>query len=143
MDITVLRITAYLNAALDEYRIYDKVLGVSDIVSFYKESEGRTLDVAAVEALEKADLAALTIDKETTGSLTLPTEGESGSVITWSSSEPTILTDTGELLQYPQNDTEVTLTASVSYAGETPQTQAFPVTVKALQEGQDPNLVLI
>lgn len=134
--------STFLNAALDEYRIYDKVLGVSDIVSFYKESEGHTLDAAAVEALEKADLAALAIDTETASSLTLPTEGAFGSVITWSSSEPTILTNTGELLDYPQTDTVVTLTASVSYAGETPQTQEFPVTVKALQEGQDPNLVL-
>ncbi len=36
----------------------------------------------------------------------------------------------------------MTLTASASYGGEEPQTKKFPVTVKALQEGQDPNLVL-
>ncbi len=92
---------SYLNASLDEYRIYDRVLGASDIVSFYKESEGRTLDAAEVQKLVKADLDALTMDTETASSLTLPTEGASGSVITWSSSNTDILAKTGELIAYP------------------------------------------
>ncbi len=133
-----------LNACLDEYRLYDKVLGMEDVVNAFKES-GLSLDSAAVKELAESDLEALYVASETAKDIVLPTKGNSGSVIAWSSSEPGILSDEGKIVKYPtaeEGDKEVILTASASYAGEEAVTKPFSVTVKALAEGQDPSLIL-
>lgn len=133
-----------LNASLDEYRLYDKVLGAADIVNAYRES-GLSLDSAAVKQLEQSDLDALSIASVTAKDMILPAAGNAGSVIIWSSSDTGILSNDGKIVKYPtaeEGDKTVTLTASASYAGEEAVTKTFTVTVKALAEGQDPSLLL-
>ena len=135
---------AFLNASLDEYRLYDQVLQTADIVDVYRES-GRALDAESVTAIEQKALAAINIAASTIKDLQLPLEGEGGCTISWSANGSQYLADDGRLLKRPQQgeaDAEVTMTASVSYAGETPLTKDFKVTVKAVSEDEDPSLLL-
>ena len=89
-------------------------------------------------------MAALTLPEGVKVKLALPASGETGSVITWSSSKPEILSDDGKVLKRPaygESDAVVTMTASVS-DGEVTKTKEFQVTVPALAEGEDPSLLL-
>ncbi|MED4125583.1 Ig-like domain-containing protein [Halalkalibacterium halodurans] len=72
------------------------------------------------------------------GNLTLPTKGEHGSTITWTSSNPQVVTATGEVTR-PENgagDTMVKLTATLTLNKET-VTKAFLAHVKELPEQVD------
>lgn len=64
--------------------------------------------------------------------LTLPTQGKNGSVITWSSSNTSVITADGKVTRpdVGQEDKKVTLTATVSY-GTTVQSKKFDFTVYA------------
>ncbi|WP_270170646.1 immunoglobulin-like domain-containing protein [Paenibacillus sp. SYP-B4298] len=67
------------------------------------------------------------------GNLTLPTKGANGSVITWTSSNPAIITSTGEVAR-PANgsgDVQVQLTATIQ-SGSEKLTKAFQATVREL-----------
>lgn len=67
------------------------------------------------------------------GNLTLPTKGANGSVITWVSSNPAIITTTGEVAR-PANgsgDVQVQLTATIQ-SGSEKLTKAFQATVREL-----------
>ena len=75
-----------------------------------------------------ADMAALTLPESVKVKLALPASGETGSVITWSSSKPEILSDDGKVLKRPaygESDAVVTMTASVSDGRSLPLTGAF------------------
>ncbi len=135
---------AFLNASLDEYRLYDQVLEVTDIAEAFRES-GRTLDAEEVNIIEQKALDAISISASTVKDLQLPVKGEEGCTISWSANGSEYLTDDGKLLKRPRQgeaDAEVTMTASVSYVGETPLTKDFQVTVKAISEDEDPSLLL-
>ncbi|GAA3333843.1 hypothetical protein GCM10020331_099490 [Ectobacillus funiculus] len=60
------------------------------------------------------------------GNLTLPKTGKNGSAITWKSSNPTVITSTGEVTRpaFGKGDTTVKLTATVTLNHET-ITKAF------------------
>ncbi len=64
-------------------------------------------------------------------SITLPTAGYRGSVVTWQSSNPSVLAEDGTIVKLPETDTVVTLTATVR-CGEVSKNAAFPVTVAGL-----------
>lgn len=134
-----------LKVMLDEYRLYDKVLSAESIINTYK-SEGGTWDgTEDVSAIVQKDLDDLKISAITARDLALPIKGDNGCTIRWSANSSEYLADDGRLLKRPgqgEADAEVTMTASVSYAGETPKTKDFKVMVKALKEGEDPSLVL-
>lgn len=65
-----------------------------------------------------------------TGDLTLPTSGARDTVITWSSSNPAVLSATGKVTS-PVADVSVTLTATIT-KGATTYTKPFAVTVRKL-----------
>lgn len=137
--------TPSLNAVLDEYRLYDKVLSAENVTDLYKMGGGDWNDTADVSAVVQKDLAAINIAARTVTDMKLPTKGENGCTITWNANGSEYLTDDGKLLKRPQlgeTDAEVTMTASARYAGETPQTKEFKVTIPAVKEGEDPSLLL-
>ncbi len=137
--------TPSLNAALDEYCLYDTVLNAKSIIEIYKQGGGAWDDTADVSAAVQKDLNAINISASTVKDLKLPVKGEEGCTISWSANGSEYLADDGKLLKRPQQgtaDAEVTMTASVSYAGETPLTKDFKVTVKAISEDEDPSLLL-
>lgn len=123
---------AYLKASLDEYRLYDKALGLEEAIEVY-EMSGRTLDKQAVA---QSDIDALAIPETVTGRLTLPGKGESGSVITWKTSDSAVIALDGTVTrpEIGQPDKTVTLTATAVFAGGKAVEKPFTVTVKAKTE---------
>lgn len=83
---------------------------------------------AAVEALDLGDISAMK------KGLTLPTQFRKNTTITWSSSNPAILSSAGKLIKRPglgEPNAEITLTATVK-KGAVSQTKTFHATVSAL-----------
>ena len=80
--------------------------------------------VAAIEQELRIDTVAVVTN------LTLPTEGADGAAITWSSSAPDIVTDTGIVTRPPAGSEagKATLTATIT-KGSTTATKTFDVTV--------------
>lgn len=75
-----------------------------------------------------------------TDDLVLPTAGEHGTSIQWSSSKPELVTNDGKLLvRYPQDDTPVKLTAVIS-RGSSSVTKTFDMKVKGLSGIATPEL---
>jgi len=65
-----------------------------------------------------------------TKNLTLPTSGAEGTTISWTSSNPAVVTTAGVVNQPVTADASVTLTATIT-VGTTSDTKTFPLTVKA------------
>lgn len=132
-----------LNAALDEYCLYNRVLDAEEVIALYDKS-GKTFDKQAAAQMELDALAIDTTEPLIT-EITLPEKGDFGSAITWSANGSKYLSDKGEVLERPaigSADAGVTLTATASYLNGTPATKDFKVTVKAIQEGENPSLLL-
>ena len=98
------------------------------------ETATKTFEVTVkrgLNAKETAEADAAAIDLGNLGSvkenLVLPVKGTFGSDIEWSSSDETVLTSAG-VVKRPEAETKVTLTAAVTYEGET-ATREFEVTV--------------
>ncbi|UJF31381.1 immunoglobulin-like domain-containing protein [Paenibacillus hexagrammi] len=86
--------------------------------------------------LDAAGLVVHHID-DVRGNLTLPTSGSNGSVITWKSENPSVITPTGEVTR-PANgsgDTTIKLTATIT-SGAAVLTKAFAAKVKELPASQ-------
>jgi len=66
-----------------------------------------------------------------TGNISLPTSGTSGSTITWSSSNTNLISNSGCVTVPTDSNASVTMTATLTY-GSASDTDAFPLTVKAL-----------
>ncbi len=89
-------------------------------------TQAETLAVAA----DKAALNLSSIDANSVKSdITLPNTGNSGSTISWASSDATVVSTSGGVTQ-PSSDTAVTLTATVT-KGSTSDTKVFSIIVKA------------
>lgn len=80
----------------------------------------------------RKDKEALTLPESVKENLTLPTVGENGSTISWTSSKPEILSAEGEVNRPEGEDVTVTLTASIS-CGEATDTREFTVKVLAVK----------
>ena len=76
-----------------------------------------------------SDLNAISLPKSVTSNLALPTAGNNGSVISWVSSNPNVITAFG-IMTKPGVDTKVTLTATAVKGTET-ALRKFEITVKA------------
>ncbi len=127
---------AYLKGSLDEYRLYDKVLNQEQAIDVYEKS-GRSFDKRAVA---QKDIDALRIPDTVTGRLILAGKGESGSEITWKTSDSNVISLDGTVTrpEIGQPDKTVTLTAKAVFAGGEAAEKSFTVTVKAKAEkGQD------
>jgi phosphoribosylformylglycinamidine (FGAM) synthase PurS component len=84
-----------------------------------------------------ADKSALTVSyasgdtsSSVTQNLTLATSGSQGSTITWNSSNPAVISNTGVVSRPITGDAAVTLTATIAMTPAS-DTKTFPVTVKA------------
>jgi Concanavalin A-like lectin/glucanases superfamily/Bacterial Ig-like domain len=84
-----------------------------------------------------ADKAALTIgfgpgDRASivTGNISLPTSGTNGSTITWSSSDTSVISNSGGVTVPTDTDADVTMTATLTYNSAS-DTDEFPLTVRA------------
>lgn len=117
-----------------EKTVFQKVIGILVIISMLMSiaafAEEEVLDetlAADVEALTMESLLtipALPGDTENIlmDDLVLPTTGAGGSVITWTSSNETVLSSEGRLNR-PEIDESVTLTAKLEYNGEATEKQ--------------------
>ena len=123
---------AYLKASLDEYQLYNDVATPEEVIALYEES-GQTFDRKAVA---QADLDKISIPETTQENLSLPTTGESGSVISWSSDNEAMVAADGTVVRpgVGEKDVTVTLTAEASYLNGEKVTKTYKVTVTAKQE---------
>ena len=120
---------AYLNAALDHYELWNDVATYEEAIALYEE-QGGTIDKTAIA---RSDLDALSIPEETSRDLALPSEGESGSAITWEVISGTAMDNTGAITRpaVGEPDAEVTLRATASFLDGETVTKDFTVKVLA------------
>ncbi|MBO5302998.1 MAG: glycoside hydrolase family 127 protein [Lachnospiraceae bacterium] len=118
------------NLALDEYRLYNTAASLEEAISIYEES-GKIVDRKAVA---QQDLDTLVVADSVAGNMRLVAEGTSGSVITWTSSNPEWITNEGIVTRPAEGEESVmvTLTAKASFAGGEAVEKAFNVTVRAV-----------
>lgn len=123
---------AYLDAVIDEYQLFNDVATQEEVIGLYEES-GQTFDK---EGVAQADLEALNIPSEVQNNMMLPSNGSSGSDITWKSSNEDVISADGKVTrpEIGEENVTVTLTASASYAGGKEVTKEFKVTVIAKKE---------
>ncbi|WP_024834488.1 family 43 glycosylhydrolase [Ruminiclostridium josui] len=121
----------YFKGKISDFRLYNRALSSAEVVEL---SNSSAADIVAMDkaALNLGDLS------QVTSKINLPTTGENGSIITWVSSNPSVVSSTGYVNRpkYPDTDKQVTLTATIS-RGSASDTKIFQVTVKALLQGQD------
>lgn len=115
----------YLNAKIADFRVYNKALSAADVTSLYS-------DVMTAENMSKADVETLTIEGDLNnviGNLTLPTTGVPyGSAITWSSSNPSVVSTTGVVTRPGVSESDATVVLTATLPGSVQKT--FTVTVK-------------
>ena len=123
---------AYLDAVIDEYQLFNDVATPEEVIGLYEES-GQTFDK---EEVAQADLDALNIPSEVQNNMMLPSMGKSGSVISWASNNPDVISKDGNVTrpESGEENVKVTLTATASYAGGKEVTKEFEVTVLAKKE---------
>ena len=125
----------FAKLTMDELAIYNKVLDAGDVVELYTRF-GAEFDSSLVvqNDLESLSLSVSSVRND----ITLPSVGASGSTITWTSSDESALTAQGVVTRPAagQSDAEVTLTATISYAGHTAE-KKFVVKVEAMPAFED------
>lgn len=113
----------YLKGEVRDFRLYDRVLS---------PGEARELGKATASARPATDVAALDLGdiSAVTGDLTLPATSPGGSVISWESARPSVVSASGVVSRPAsrEGNAKVTLTATASYAGYR-ATRDFSVTV--------------
>ncbi len=120
----------FANVSLDELVIYSEVLDSSSIVELYTKY-GAEFDT---EEVVNSDYESLNISiKSTKNSIKLPMEGNSGSAITWTSSNTAVIANDGTVTRPAagENDALVTLTAKLSFGGFEKE-KSFEVNVEAM-----------
>ncbi len=144
----------FLNATLDNYKVYSGVLSEEKIADLYAKEKAQ-LDETQKALKEKeeeennltdeervaADVKALEIPNadDIRGNIYLAETGEKGSKITWKSSDAEVISDKdkGEkkagVVTRQDKDTVVKLTATVTY-GEVTDTKEIEVTVRKAAE---------
>ena len=115
---------------MDEMEIYNVVLPSAEVVNMYTRY-GAEFDGSQIVVNDASNLA-LSI-KSVKNNITLPTQGASGSTITWKSSNEAVLSSKGVVTRPAagENDAQVTLTATISY-DKYVQEKSFAVCVEAL-----------
>lgn len=115
---------------MDELEVYNKVLSSAEIVNIYTkygaEFDGEQI---VINDYENLSLSLKSVKND----MTLPTEGASGSTITWKSSDESVLSSLGRVTRPAagSNDADVTLTAVIAYGGYTRE-KTFSVSVEAM-----------
>ncbi|MBB6019071.1 uncharacterized protein YjdB [Paenibacillus sp. JGP012] len=129
----------YLQGSVADFRVYDRALTEQEIAELYQQEAAThiskirklTVNDAANQLsidryLDEADQSAEQITKN----LALPTSGKNGVNITWSSSHPAVISNSG-IVQRPNaqaSDVQAELTAALTYQGVS-TTAVFPVTI--------------
>lgn len=115
----------YFPGVIDDFRIYDVALGEEELQEIASQG-GAAIAAADAGALDLGDISAVRSD------LALPTSGAGGSTITWESSDPGIISETGVVTRPAGGspDAHVTLSATVTKAGAA-EVVEFGATVKA------------
>lgn len=110
----------YFKGQMKDFRVYNRALSASEV---------QALALPIYADIVARDKAALTLGTSTvTGNLTLPTSGVYGSTITWSTSDPGVITNTG-VITAGASDQSATLTATI-IKGSTSDTKTFNIIVK-------------
>lgn len=124
--------TGYAKMVMDEMEIYNTILKSADIVDIYTrygaEFDGEQIVVNDANSLT---LSILSVKNN----ISLPTQGVSGSSISWKSSNEAVLSSDGVVTRPKagENDAEVTLTATITY-GKYTLSKEFCVCVEAFAE---------
>ncbi len=116
--------------ALDEVKIYSRVLSAGEIVSEYTRF-GAEFDSSSVVL---SDYESLTLSvRSVHNDIALPMQGTSGSTISWISSNESVLTSQGKVIRpgAGEPDADVTLTAVLTYADQSME-KTFTICVEAL-----------
>ncbi|MBQ8625656.1 MAG: glycoside hydrolase family 127 protein [Agathobacter sp.] len=125
----------FAKMAMDELEIYNNVLSSAEVVDIYTrygaEFDGEQI---VVNDAKNLSLAIQSVKND----ITLPTEGASGSKITWKSSNEAALSAKGVVTRPAagESDCFVTLTATLTY-GEYKQEKSFTVCVEAIPAFSD------
>ncbi len=115
------------NGMIDELKVYEGSLSAEEVTALdIDKLPDSELLASAVALLDLGDLTAVRED------IDLPITGPYAAAISWSSSEPATITETGVVTQPGRDDTDkqVTLTATVKLGDET-STKQFIATVKS------------
>lgn len=107
---------------IEDCRIYNRVLSRQEIKALSDTTATYELDAALQN---EAALEQLEVPKEITTDLVLPGLTSSGEQIVWTSSNPSLVTTTG-LVVFPQETTEVELTASIGQLSRTFEARVLP-----------------
>lgn len=132
----------YAKIILDDYEVYSSIATANEIKDIYEEYDP-IIPVDPIEP-EKTDeeIVNADIEKLLTGmnmylteDLDLPSSGENGSRITWSTTKPDTISESGEITRPGAGETDVTvnLTATVTY-GEVTRTKQYQFTVLAYSD---------
>jgi uncharacterized protein YjdB len=129
----------YLQGSVADFRVYDRALTEQEMGELYQQEAADliskirklTVDDAANQLsidryLDEADQSTEQITKN----LALPTSGKNGVSVTWSSSHPAVISNSG-IVQRPNaqaSDVQAELTAALTYQGVS-TTAVFPVTI--------------
>ena len=112
----------FLKGKLRNFRIYNRALTAAEVTSLAPSDAD--LVAADKAALSLGDLSAVTAN------LTLPTKGDRGSAVTWSSSNTAVIANDGTVTRPSATDdpANVTLTATLT-RGSASDTKTFQATV--------------
>lgn len=121
----------YVSGYIDDFRIYDTALTENEVKALSDEYQAGLADY-----LIERDFEELNIPSVTFGNMALSDYAKNtGADITWTSSNENIIAPDGTF-HSPSEDTDVTLTASITYGGKT-QTKEFEVTANSLSIEQE------
>ncbi len=95
----------YCDADVTDFKIYNETLSANDVKSNYDKME--------VLKVLQADAADLTLPAYTMNDLALTERGASGSSVTWSSSDESVLSSAGKIMKQTPGADSVTLTATI------------------------------
>lgn len=115
---------------------------IAGMTGLYLTAHAEELDGSAIVAADKESLAIGYAEGDgadhVTGDLTLPLAGGLGSVVTWQSNTPAVITADGKVTRPAADaeDAQVTLTAAIVY-GEASDTKEFTVTVLKQQTEEE------
>ncbi|MFC8302996.1 immunoglobulin-like domain-containing protein [Specibacter sp. NPDC057265] len=113
-----------LKGKMRDFRIYDRAVTTAEVDALALPVNQAQV-AADKAALDLGDLSAVV------ASLNLPLKGANGSVISWTSSDPAVISESGAVVRPApgEPDAAVTLTASISH-GSLTETTTFQATVK-------------
>ncbi|MBD5785525.1 family 43 glycosylhydrolase [Cellulosimicrobium terreum] len=115
----------YLKGQVRDFRVYDRAVTAAEAAELAAETSTSAVDADAA-ALDLGDTSAVTAD------LVLPTAAAQGSLVTWMTSAPGVVSAAGKVTRPAagEDDATATLTALVS-RGAVARTATFEVTVLA------------